>query len=127
MSKQLTRRTGNPSPSNPAGAVVTETTGRSTAIGSTVGMRGRATVSALMAGMPADAAGQELFVLGCRRGGIVAQPMLPPGRRDDEVSGAQPSSRTCEWYQVRDGRIASVSAVFDARPFAPLYEAEHGG
>jgi hypothetical protein len=31
-----------------------------------------------------------------------------------------PSSRTCEWYQVRDGRIASVSVVFDARPFAPL-------
>jgi hypothetical protein len=38
-----------------------------------------------------------------------------------------PSSRTCEWYQVRDGRIASVSVVFDARPFAPLFEAEHGG
>ena len=38
-----------------------------------------------------------------------------------------PSSRTCEWYRVRDGRIASVSVVFDARPFAPLFEAEHGG
>jgi ketosteroid isomerase-like protein len=38
-----------------------------------------------------------------------------------------PSSRTSEWYQVRDGRIASVSVVFDARPFAPLFEAEHGG
>jgi ketosteroid isomerase-like protein len=34
-----------------------------------------------------------------------------------------PSSRTCEWYRVRDGRIASVSVVFDARPFAPLFEA----
>ena len=38
-----------------------------------------------------------------------------------------PSSRTCEWYQVRDGKIAAVSVVFDARPFAPLFEARHGG
>jgi ketosteroid isomerase-like protein len=30
-----------------------------------------------------------------------------------------PSSRTCEWYRVRDGRIAAVSVIFDARPFAP--------
>jgi hypothetical protein len=27
----------------------------------------------------------------------------------------------CEWYQVRDGKIASIRAVFDARPFAPLF------
>jgi ketosteroid isomerase-like protein len=33
-----------------------------------------------------------------------------------------PSSRTCEWYHVRDGKVASVSVVFDARPFAPLFE-----
>jgi hypothetical protein len=33
-----------------------------------------------------------------------------------------PSSRTCEWYHVRDGRIASVSVVFDARPFAAMFE-----
>jgi ketosteroid isomerase-like protein len=38
-----------------------------------------------------------------------------------------PSSRTCEWYRVRDGRIAAVSVVFDARPFAPLFEAADGG
>jgi ketosteroid isomerase-like protein len=36
------------------------------------------------------------------------------------------SSRTCEWYKVRDGKIASVSVVFDARPFAPLFEARQG-
>jgi ketosteroid isomerase-like protein len=36
-----------------------------------------------------------------------------------------PSSRICEWYRLRDGRIASVSVVFDARPFAPLFEARH--
>jgi hypothetical protein len=38
-----------------------------------------------------------------------------------------PSSRTWEWYRVRDNRIASVSVVFDARPFAPLLGAPHGG
>jgi hypothetical protein len=38
-----------------------------------------------------------------------------------------PSSPTCEWYQVRDGKIASVSVIFDARPFAPLFGAQHGG
>ena len=37
-----------------------------------------------------------------------------------------PTSRTCEWYRVRDGKIASVSVVFDARPFAPLFEARQG-
>jgi ketosteroid isomerase-like protein len=26
-----------------------------------------------------------------------------------------------EWYQVRDGRIAALRAVFDARPFAALF------
>jgi ketosteroid isomerase-like protein len=36
-----------------------------------------------------------------------------------------PSSRTCEWYHVRDGRIASVSVVFDARPFAAMFEGRH--
>jgi hypothetical protein len=33
-----------------------------------------------------------------------------------------PSSRTCEWYRVRDDKVASVSVVFDARPFASLFE-----
>jgi ketosteroid isomerase-like protein len=36
-----------------------------------------------------------------------------------------PSSRTCEWYRVRDGKIAAISVVFDARPFAPMFEARH--
>jgi ketosteroid isomerase-like protein len=35
-----------------------------------------------------------------------------------------PSARTAEWARVRDGKIASVSVVFDARPFAPLFEAQ---
>ena len=37
-----------------------------------------------------------------------------------------PSSRTCEWYRVRDGKIASVSVIFDARPFAAMFEAHPG-
>ena len=37
-----------------------------------------------------------------------------------------PSSRTCEWYHIRDGKVASVSVIFDARPFAPLFEAPQG-
>jgi hypothetical protein len=37
-----------------------------------------------------------------------------------------PSARTCEWYRVRDAKIAWVSVVFDARPFAPLFEAQQG-
>jgi ketosteroid isomerase-like protein len=36
-----------------------------------------------------------------------------------------PSSRTCEWYRLRDGKIASISAMFDARPFAPLFEGQN--
>jgi hypothetical protein len=27
-----------------------------------------------------------------------------------------------EWYVVRDGKVASLEAFFDARPFAPLFE-----
>ena len=27
-----------------------------------------------------------------------------------------------EWYRVREGKIASLQAFFDARPFAPLFE-----
>jgi len=36
------------------------------------------------------------------------------------------SCRTCEWYRLRDGKIASVQVIFDARPFAPLFEAGDG-
>ena len=37
-----------------------------------------------------------------------------------------PSARTAEWYRVRDGRIAAVKVVFDARPFAAMFEGQHG-
>jgi hypothetical protein len=33
-----------------------------------------------------------------------------------------PVARVCEWYRISAARIASISAVFDARPFAPLFE-----
>jgi ketosteroid isomerase-like protein len=42
----------------------------------------------------------------------------------DLKTGPIPSSRSCEWYRVSDGKISSVSVVFDARPFAPLFEAQ---
>ena len=35
-----------------------------------------------------------------------------------------PTARTAEWYRVSDGKISWVTAVFDARPFAPLFEAK---
>jgi hypothetical protein len=35
-----------------------------------------------------------------------------------------PNAGTCEWYTLRDGKIASITAMFDARPFAPLFEGE---
>jgi ketosteroid isomerase-like protein len=42
----------------------------------------------------------------------------------DLMTAPVPRSRVCEWFRVRDGRIASISVVFDARPFAPLFEAQ---
>ena len=32
------------------------------------------------------------------------------------------TARIAEWYTVRDGRIASIQAFFDARPFAAMFE-----
>src|SRR6266705_5186950 len=45
------RRTGKPSPSSPLGAVLTPSTGRSTAAGAGSGSRGRVSVSAVTAGI----------------------------------------------------------------------------
>jgi ketosteroid isomerase-like protein len=33
-----------------------------------------------------------------------------------------PESRVAEWYTVRDGKIATAEAFFDARPFAAMFE-----
>ena len=27
----------------------------------------------------------------------------------------------CEWYHIRGDKIGAVRAVFDARPFAPMF------
>ena len=35
-----------------------------------------------------------------------------------------PTARTAEWYRVSDGKISWVTVVFDALPFAPLFEAQ---
>jgi hypothetical protein len=40
----------------------------------------------------------------------------------DLKTAVVPISRICDWYRVRDGKIASVSVVFDARPFAPMFD-----
>ena len=32
-----------------------------------------------------------------------------------------PDAPVAEWFVVRDGRIASIRAYFDARPFAPMF------
>ena len=42
----------------------------------------------------------------------------------DVKTAPVPTARTCEWYHVRDGKIDWVTVVFDARPFAPLFEAQ---
>jgi hypothetical protein len=33
-----------------------------------------------------------------------------------------PNAPVAEWYTVRDGKIASMQAFFDARPFAAMFE-----
>jgi len=40
---------------------------------------------------------------------------------DMETSTAAGTAFIAEWYKIRDGRIASIRVVFDARPFAPLF------
>ena len=36
-----------------------------------------------------------------------------------------PTAPVAEWYKVRDGKIASMQAFFDARPFAAMFEQQH--
>jgi ketosteroid isomerase-like protein len=35
-----------------------------------------------------------------------------------------PDAPVAEWYTLRDGKIASIQAFFDARPFAAMFEQE---
>jgi ketosteroid isomerase-like protein len=36
------------------------------------------------------------------------------------------SANVAEWYTVRDGKIASIQAFFDARPFAAMFAGREG-
>jgi ketosteroid isomerase-like protein len=65
--------------------------------------------------------GLSQIVTGADRHGLVEQ--------GDEVAVIYdlhtvpiPSAPVAEWYTVRDGKIASVQAFFDARPFAAMFE-----
>jgi hypothetical protein len=40
---------------------------------------------------------------------------------DMETNTPAGTAFICEWFQVRDGKIVSIRAAFDARPFAPLF------
>src|SRR5919197_3016879 len=96
------RRTGKPSPSRPLGAVVTDSTGRSTAVGLGSGTRGRATVSALMAGMTAPWRYQGSSVPSARILAYATFPVGPDHGRADaggpdpraRIVGSQPGGRT---------------------------------
>ena len=65
--------------------------------------------------------GLSQIVTSAERNGLLAQ--------GDEVAVAYelhtapvPTAPVAERYKVRDGKIASIQAFFDARPFAPLFE-----
>jgi ketosteroid isomerase-like protein len=40
----------------------------------------------------------------------------------DLHTGPVGTAPVAEWYTVRDGKIATIEAFFDARPFAPMFE-----
>jgi ketosteroid isomerase-like protein len=65
--------------------------------------------------------GLAQVVTGAERRGLLAEA--------DEVSVIYdlhtvpvPQAAVAEWYTVRDGKIASIQAFFDARPFAAMLQ-----
>jgi hypothetical protein len=40
---------------------------------------------------------------------------------DMETNTAAGTAFICEWFRIRGNRIAWMQAVFDARPFAPMF------
>jgi ketosteroid isomerase-like protein len=69
--------------------------------------------------------GLAQIVTGAERRGLVAQ--------GDQVCVVYdlhtvpiPTAPVAEWYTVRDGKVASIQAFFDARPFAAMFEHEQG-
>jgi ketosteroid isomerase-like protein len=68
--------------------------------------------------------GLAQIVIGAERRGLVAQ--------GDQVCVIYdlhtvpiPTAPVAEWYTVRDGKVASMQAFFDARPFAAMFEQRH--
>ena len=68
--------------------------------------------------------GLAQIVTGAERRGLLAQ--------GDQVcviydlhTAPIPTAPVAEWYTVRDGKIASMQAFFDARPFAAMFERQH--
>jgi ketosteroid isomerase-like protein len=65
--------------------------------------------------------GLSQIVTGAERRGVI--------EHGDEVAvvydlhtAPVPDAPVAEWYTVRDGKIASIQAFFDARPFAAMFE-----
>jgi hypothetical protein len=40
---------------------------------------------------------------------------------DMETNTPIGTAMICEWFRIRGGKIISIHAVFDARPFAPMF------
>ena len=65
------------------------------------------------------------ILAGVRRRGIVSDDENTCLIYDLETAPAGVTP-VAEWYAVRDGKVASLEAFFDARPFAPLLEQREG-
>lgn len=65
--------------------------------------------------------GLSQVLVGIRRRGIVSDEEHTCLIYDLETDPAGVTP-VADWYTVRDGRVASLEAFFDARPFVPLIE-----
>ena len=65
--------------------------------------------------------GLSQFVTGAERRGMLEQGNEVAVIYDLHTVPVE-SSAVAEWYTIRDGKIASIQAFFDARPFTPMFE-----
>ena len=65
--------------------------------------------------------GLAQIVTGAEKRGLVAEGDDVCVRYDLHTAPV-PTSPVAEWYRVRDGKITSLEAFFDARPFAAMFE-----
>jgi hypothetical protein len=95
------RRTGNPSPSNPTGAVVTDCTGRCVPVAVLgTGTRGKVSVSAVMAGMHVPLSRQEgVGITRCDESGVPAT--SPTDVFETSACGVAGRARACGRSQQR--------------------------